>query len=200
MTDFPPRFIVCLPFTLAQEAPYPSQWGNPRNFSNDPGDPGGKTMDGIIQVEYDKYRTQHGLPRQDVRLISQAEGDDIYLNNYWLPYCPDLPAGLDMMFFDSAVNEGAGEAVKILQFALKLSVDGLWGPKTESFVKAIKDVPAAIKAFGARRHVVYDDTRGFTRFGEDWERRDAEITAAALKMTTDSPAPVAAAQQSGLSA
>lgn len=176
------RFLTCLPFTLTQEAPYPSTWGNPRNFSNDPGDPGGKTMDGIIQVEYDKYRTQHGLPRQDVRLISETEGDDIYLNNYWLPYCPDLPAGLDMMFFDSAVNEGTGEAVKIFQFSLGTPSDGKWGPKTETLVKAIADVPAAIRAFGARRAAVYKETRGFTRFGKDWERRDSEITAASLKM------------------
>ena len=69
------------------------------------------------------------------------------------------------------------------------------GPKTEAAVQAISDVPASIKAFGARRHVVYEDTRGFTRFGKDWERRDAEITAAALKMTTDSSAPVAQEQQ-----
>lgn len=176
------RFLTCLPFTLTQEAPYPSQWGNPKNFSNDPGDPGGKTMDGIIQVEYDKYRTQHGLPRQDVRLISEQEGDDIYLNNYWLPYCPDIPVGLDMMFFDSAVNEGTGEAVKILQFALGTPNDGKWGPKTEALVRAIADVPATIKAFGARRSTVYTETSGFTRFGKDWERRDSEITAASLKM------------------
>jgi lysozyme family protein len=179
---FPPRFLSCLPNTLAQEAPYPSQWGNPKNFSNDPGDPGGKTMDGIIQVECDKWRVQHGEPRIDVRQLSEAEGDQIYLNNYWLPYCPELPAGLDMMFFDSAVNEGVVEAVKILQFALGLAPDGVWGPKTDAAVKAIKDVAGVIRAFGARRSAVYEQTRGFTRFGKDWERRDSEITAASLKM------------------
>ena len=176
-----PRFLAWLPNTLAQEAPYPSQWGNPRNFSNDPGDPGGKTMDGLIQVEFDRWNVQHGLPRADVRTCTEQTGDLIYLNNYWLPYCPDLPAGLDGMFFDSAVNEGTAEGVKILQFSLGLHVDGKWGPLTDAAVKRIADVPAAIRAFGKRRAAVYTETSGYTRFGADWERRDSQITSASLK-------------------
>ena len=182
MTDYPDRFTACLPFTLAQEAPYPSNWGNPRNFSDDPGDPGGKTMDGIIQVEYDLYRTQHGLPRQDVRLITQDEGDDIYYNCYWLPYCPSLKPGLDMVFFDAAVNEGVGEAVKILQFALGTPNDGQWGPATQAKVDAIADIGAAIRAFSDRRHAVYKMSRGYTSFGDDWDRRTDQIKTAALNM------------------
>ena len=179
---YPQKFLVLLPFTLAQECPYPSNWGNPKNFSNDPGDPGGKTMDGIIQVEYDKWRTQHGLPRRDVRQMTEDEGDDIYYNNYYLPYCPELPDGLNMVFFDSAVNEGVTEAVKILQFSLGLANDGKWGPRTDATVKGIPDVRAAIKSFSARRHGVYQQSRGYTLFGKDWDRRTNEIEAAALKM------------------
>jgi len=177
-----PRFLICMPFMLAQEAPFPSQWGNPRNFSNDPGDPGGKTMDGIIQTEYDLWRVQHSLLRQDVRLITQTEGDTIYLNNYWLPYCPDLPPGLDMQVFDAGVNEGPVQGVRILQTALGIVSDGKWGPVTEAKVRGITDVGAVVKAFGARRAVVYHETRNFTRFGADWERRTSEITAASEKM------------------
>jgi len=177
-----PRFQIILPATLAQECPFPSSWGNPRNFSDDKFDPGGKTDEGIIQREYDRWRVQHGLPRRDVRLMTEAEGDAIYLANYYLPYCPELPAGIDQEFFDTSVNEGDGEAVKILQFALDIHVDGLWGKETDDAVKAITDVAAVITAFGKRRAFVYTETSGYTRFGEDWERRDAEITAASLKM------------------
>jgi lysozyme family protein len=184
LADAYPRFAACMPLMLQQEAPYPSQWGNPRNFSNDPGDPGGKTMDGIIQVEYDSYRVRKGLPRQDVRLISEVEGDDIYLHEYWLPYCPELPPGLDLDFFDAYVNEGKTQAVRILQYALGRVSDGNWGPTTDAAVKAIADVGAAVRAFTARRKVVYENTRNFTRFGADWERRTSEIGAAALKMAS----------------
>ena len=182
MNDFgDKRFGVCLPFTLAQECPYPSQWGNPRNFSNDPGDPGGKTMDGLIQTEYDRYRTQLGEPRRDVRECTEVEGDDIYYHNYWLPYCPELPPGLDLSFFDAEVNEG-NHGVKILQQVLGVAADGKWGPKTEAAVVGITDVAKVIRAFTARRAELYRGFRGFTRFGRDWERRTAEIGAASLKM------------------
>lgn len=179
---FSNRFLVCLPYTLAQEAPYPSQWGNPRNFSNDPRDPGGATMDGIIQTEYDGWRVRHGLPRQAVKLISPAEGDDIYYTGYWLPYCPELQVGLDLEVFDASVNEGPGEAVRILQYAIGVVPDGKWGPVTDAAVKAIPDAQAAIRAFGKRREAVYQATRNFTTFGADWTRRTTEIDTAALSM------------------
>lgn len=177
-----PNFVLWLPNTLIQECPYPSQWGNPKNFSNDPGDPGGKTMDGIIQTEYDTWRVRWGLSRQDVRKSTAQEGDTIYLFSYWLPYCPDLPRGLDGEFFDTSVNEGPGEGVKILQFTLGLDVDGKWGDKTEAAVKGIGNrVPEVITSFAARRHAVYTMTRGYTRFGKDWDRRTTEVRDAALK-------------------
>ena len=182
-----PRFLTILPYTLAQEAPYPSQWGNPRNFSNDPGDPGGKTMDGIIQVEYDRWCVTHGLPRRDVRQCTEQQGDAIYLEYYYLPYCPLLQPGLDLMFFDTEVNEGTVEAIRILQFSRGIHVDGKWGGQTDASVHAITDVRAAITAFGKRRAAVYSETKGFTRFGKDWERRDSQITAAALKMAPAEP-------------
>lgn len=186
------RFYTCLPFTLAQEAPDSSDWSNLKNFSDDAHDPGGETMNGIIQREYDTFRKSEGLPTQDVRKITQDEGDTIYEDSYWLPYCPKLPAGLDLSFFDSAVNEGTTEAVKILQFSLGVASDGDWGPLTDAGVTAIKDVPAAIKAFTARREAVYRLFNGFQYFGTDWERRSAEIGAEALKMAAV-PTPAAAA-------
>lgn len=180
-----PRFLACWPFTLAQEDPDPTNWSSPRNYSNTPGDPGGPTMNGIIQTEYNFYRAKNGLHPQSVKLISISEGEDIYFNSYWLPHCPVLPAGLDLSFFDECVNAGAGEAVKILQVALNLSDDGVWGPKTMVAVQALQSSPeiiVAVRAFTTRRETVYRELRGFAEFGKDWERRATEIGAEALKM------------------
>lgn len=182
---FPNRFLAILPASLAQEAPYPSNWGSPRNFSNTPGDPGGATMMGIIQTEYDTWRVQHHLPRQPVRKITEDEGDQIYYSNYYLPYCPELPVGLDQEFFDTNVNEGVGESIRILQVSLGIVSDGIWGPQTDKAVKGIQNVPAVIKAFAARRAVVYTKTRGFTEFGRDWLRRTTEIETASMGEYTE---------------
>lgn len=176
------RFKACLPYTLAQECPHPADWSNPKNFSDDAHDPGGKTMCGITQREYDHYRKARGLPVQDVRKISRKEGEDIYDKSYWLPDCPLLPVGLDLCLFDAAVNQGSFEAIKILQAALGIAADGEWGPKTDAAVKAIANAGAVIRAFTARRSVVYRQTRGFQYFGTDWLRRSQEIGAEAFKM------------------
>lgn len=179
MTD---RFLECLPFTLAQECPYPNDWNNSKNFSNDAHDPGGKTMCGIIQREYDVYRKSKGVPTQDVRNLTQAEGEDIYRSSYWLPGCPKLPAGLDMSFFDTAVNMGTTEATKILQFSRGITADGDWGPQTDAAIASIKDVGSAVRLFEARRETVYHMMTGFKYFGADWTRRTSEISAQSLTM------------------
>lgn len=179
MTD---RFLVCLHFTLAQECPHPNNWADPRNFSNDKHDPGGKTMCGIIQREYDIYRKYEGLPTQDVRRMTEQEGHDIYEHNYWQPHCPGLAPGLDLCFFDTAVNMGTTEAIKVLQAALGATNDGRWGPATQKAVDTIVSPVHAINAFTNRRHLVYRMMPGFRYFGTDWTRRTDEIANAALKM------------------
>src|SRR6185503_11388890 len=109
------RFTICIPYTLAQECPFPNEWDNPHNFSNDPRDPGGKTKCGIIQREYDLYRKSKGLSTRDVRLMTKDEGLTIYRGSYWLPDCPFIQPGLDLQFFDTSVNEGTHRAIEIMQ-------------------------------------------------------------------------------------
>jgi lysozyme family protein len=179
------RFEACLPDTLSQECPDQGDWSNPANFSDDPHDPGGATMCGITQAEYDSYRQSCGEPNQSVELMSRAEGQAIYQMSYWQPHCPQLPAGLDLSFFDSSVNMGPREAIRILQFALNLGeagIDGIWGPQTAGAVAGIADVATVIEAFTARRQAVYRTFATFQYFGDDWIRRAKEIGDESLQM------------------
>ena len=175
------RFAVCLPYTLAQECPYPSDWSNPKNFSNNPHDPGGATMCGITQKEYNAWRRRRDLPAQPVERISEVEGKQIYYDSYWMPESPQLPVGLDLCYFDTSVNQGSGEATRILQRSLGVSSDGIIGPKTKAAIKAIPNVPFVIEAFTARREEVYKETRGSKYFLTDWMRRAREIGAEAAR-------------------
>lgn len=177
------RFLTCWPYTLAQECPDPTDWSNPANFSNDPHDPGGATMCGITQSEYNAYRDSLHEPEQDVEQITQSEGQAIYLANYWQPRCPQLPIGLDLSFFDSSVNMGAKQATEILQFALEIGVDGIWGPQTAGAVDGITDVDDVISAFTAQREAVYRSFPTFQYFGADWIRRATQIGAESIQMT-----------------
>ena len=176
------RFQTCLPFTLAQECRRPNDWSNPLNFSNDPHDSGGETMCGITGKEYAIWLKSQGLPVQDVRNISQAQGTTIYQTSYWLPYCPQLPPGLDLNFFDCDVNEGASQAIRILQVALQVPEDGMWGPQTALAARGIFNPVQVIGAFTDRRKAVYRTFKDYPYFGSDWIRRADTIGQAALKM------------------
>lgn len=192
------RFLVCLPYTLVQEARPGTKvsdwvnpngtiseacWDNPANFSDDKHDPGGKTFCGIIQREYDVWRKGHGLPTQDIRKLKTVEGVPIYQVCYWRPHCGLLPPGLDLSFFDESVNSGTTEAIRVLQAALDVANDGDWGPQTSAAVTLAASKPTtAIQAFTTRREAVYRSMKGFQYFGHDWINRTNEIGAAALKM------------------
>jgi lysozyme family protein len=95
------NFERCLAVTLKWEGGY----------SNHPDDPGGPTMRGIIQREYDLWRKQQGKKLRPVRQIEESELRAIYRTGYWdAMNCDQLPAGVDLCVFDAAVNSGVGRA------------------------------------------------------------------------------------------
>ena len=176
------RFPLCMPYMLAMECPYSNDWGNSHNFSVTPHDPGGATMCGIIQAEYNRYRAARGEPMQSVRWLTIHEGWNIYLFDYWQPQAPALPIGMDLSYFDTKVNCGAGGANKILQAALRLPVDGIWGPQTASAVAGISNLAATIEAFCGARARYYRHLRGFVYFGHGWIHRALAIQNDSLSM------------------
>lgn len=172
--ELSPRFLACMPFVLKEEGGY----------SNDAHDSGGMTMHGIIQREYDRYRKSKGLPTQWVKNISINEQNEIYWTEYWLPHCPLLPAGLDLSFFNIAVNAGPGEATRLLQQSLGIKIDGNWGPTTNAAVVGIKaiDTPRLIKSFGTDEENWYKGLSKFRFFGKDWIGRAERCEVLSLKM------------------
>lgn len=187
MTD---RFDICWPYVLAQEGKpgarpqdYPAIWTDPANFSNDAHDAGGETFNGIIQREYTAFRKLRGLPSRGVKLCDLGEGHIIYTNNYWLPHCPDMPAGFDLSLFDANTNEGEHEATQILQHVLGCPIDGLWGPVTNQALAQFKGTTIdLINSYTLRRKAVYREMKGFPYFGRDWLRRADQIGAQSLSM------------------
>lgn len=100
-------------------------------YSDHPSDRGGKTNQGITQLVYDDWRLSQGLSRQSVIGLSNAERDAIYRSRYWdVIRGDDLPAPVDLVLFDAAVNVGPRQAAKWLQRALDVIADGRIGPRT----------------------------------------------------------------------
>jgi lysozyme family protein len=122
------RFGEALQFVLAQEG-----------AGQAPGDV--PTAWGVTQGVYDTWRQAHGLPSLDVHHADPSELSRLYDELYWGPArCEDLPAPLDLLHFDTAVNLGVGTAARMLQTALNLNaVDGIVGPRT---IRAAADAAA----------------------------------------------------------
>lgn len=178
------RFETCLAHVLKHEGFY----------SDDPFDPGGKTMRGITQRVYDAWRERQGLARVPVKDIAKAEIEAIYRANYWAVIRADeLPAGLDLAAFDFAVNSGPSRAARHLQAVLGVNVDGHIGDVTLDAARKA-DAATAINGLSDSRLRFLRGLNTFWRFGKGWSSRVADTRAAALAAAGAGAAPDATAQ------
>jgi lysozyme family protein len=116
---------------------------------NDPNDPGGWTKYGISQRAY---------PDVDIPGLMIEEAKAIYRRDYW-DKLPQLPNPVKLLAFDFGVNAGIGRAVKSLQAAIGVKVDGYWGPMSESKLDSFpaREVLIKYSAERARHYALLDD-------------------------------------------
>lgn len=171
MSVTPMSFETCLPVILAAEG----------GFVDDPHDPGGATNLGITQATLSGWL---GRPATiaNVEDLTPAAAAPIYLARYYNPsHACDCPAGVDLMVFDEAVNQGVGRAICSLQAALGLAVDGRFGPAALSALRGA-DSAHLVQRIATDREAHYRSLPTFPRFGRGWLARLARTTSLALTM------------------
>ncbi|MCH4560876.1 glycoside hydrolase family 108 protein [Mesorhizobium jarvisii] len=151
-------------------------------YSNNPNDPGGPTMKGVTQRVYDGFRKGKGLATRSVKSITTAELNEIYVRQYWDSVQGDtLPAGVDYVVFDGAVNSGPGRSIMWLQQALRPAytgrIDGVLGMGTLAALKADKNNDALIDRICNARMAFLKHLSTFGTFGRGWTARVAEVRA-----------------------
>jgi len=155
------NYLACMKQMLIYEGGY----------SNHPSDPGGVTLEGVIQTRYNEYRRAVHKPqkalvpsmRYQVEWI--AERNAIYRKYYWDVVKGDsLPAGVDLAVFDYCVNSGPGRAL----------------PHFAPYRNYLP-IPA-IKALCARRLAFVRALRTWSVFGKGWGPRIANVEAVGVKM------------------
>ena len=164
------RFSDCLPLILRYEGGY----------ANNPADHGGATMRGITQAVYSSWLNAHGRPTADVKSISDADVSAIYKHSYWDACCCDgLPAAVDLVVFDAAVNSGPSQSAKWLQHALALPADGVIGPKTLAGVLAVPPKTLGGACLDQREAFVrmLSQREGQAQFLKGWLARIADLRA-----------------------
>lgn len=160
-----PDFQAALDFVLRHEG----------GFVDHPDDPGGATNFGITLGTYRKWARRHDRPEpgvDDLKAIPAPRVAEIYYHDYWCAcHGPDLPTHLAFGVFDMGVNAGPARAIRLLQQALGVTVDGAIGPRTLEAVDARRSDPACFDDYTARRLTYYGRLSTFSTFGLGWARR-----------------------------
>lgn len=170
MTD---RFDACLPHILHHEG----------GWADHPKDPGGATMKGITLAVFREWTGKQST-KAELKAISDETVAAIYRKNYWFPsHCDKLPAGVDLIVFDLAVNSGPGRARRFLQEAVGAEPDGVIGAKTLAAVAALPPREVILRLRN-RRERFYKGLNTFGTFGKGWMRRLSEVAVAADRMAS----------------
>jgi len=164
-------FDACLPIILHSEG----------GFVNNPSDPGGATNLGITIGTLSSWL---GRPATvaDVQALTPAAVAPIYQANYWTKTsCDSWDAGVDLMVFDEAVNQGPGRAIMTLQTALGVTADGGVGPATLAAAQ-MENAADIIAKMSAAREAFYRSLSTFNVFGAGWLNRLTRTTGLAQQM------------------
>lgn len=165
-------FARALPRVLAHEGGY----------ANHPADPGDVTLEGVIQRTYDASRRRKGLPTRPLTPAMRGtvewkrERDEIYRLQYWDKVAgDDLPAGVDYVLFDGAVNSGPVQSIKWAQRAVGLRSDGVMGQQTIDALNEHPNKAALIDAICDRRLAFLKALGTWGTFGRGWSSRVAGV-------------------------
>ncbi len=125
---------------------------------------------GVGELRGTKYGiSARAYPDEDIPNLTLERARILY-KDYWdAIHGDELPDPLSHLVFDAAVNQGVSAATHMLQFALKVSVDGKIGPNTIAAAMASNNETCA--RFQTLRAYRYMGTINFERYGEGWFSR-----------------------------
>jgi lysozyme family protein len=161
--------------------------GEEGNFSCNTADPGNWTSGqcGVGRCVGTKFGVSAAAyPTLDVVNLTIADAQAIYRRDYWERVQGDaLPPPLALLVFDAAVNNGTVRAIRWLQQAVGVSVDGVLGQVTLAAVSARSGSGAAILAeFQAQRMTFMAGLPTWRTFGLGWARRLCRLPFDAIQM------------------
>ena len=170
---------------------------------DDPRDPGGRTSRGVTQRVYTAWLQRQGLPAADVYTATDDQVRAIFRVAYWDRCdCDALPAVIDFVVFDAAVNSGPGQAGRWLQRSLSGytgTVDGVLGAVTLHALDGDDDNDRLIARFCAARLGTLRGLKAWRAFGKGWAARIANVQKIGQAWASGSvgPDPVALDQLGG---
>jgi len=153
-------------------------------YVNNPADPGGMTNLGVTKRVWEEW-TGHEVDEKQMRALTKADVVPLYQRKYWNACrCSELPPGIDLCVFDTAVNSGPGRAVKILQSCLGVPTDGAIGSVTVAAANQFKDSSLIhlIEDYCSARQAFLISLPTFGTFGKGWTARVNRLKEATTKL------------------
>jgi lysozyme family protein len=151
-------------------------------FVNNPKDPGGMTNLGCTKAVWEEH-CGHPVDEKAMRALTPSDVGPLYKRKYWDKVAGDeLPAGVDCVVFDAAINSGPGRAAKWLQACVGVEVDGNIGPKTLAAVRAFNP-RTLIEDYCKRRLSYMMDLPTWGTFGRGWSKRVNNVNTIGVTMS-----------------
>lgn len=150
-------------------------------YVNHPQDPGGRTNYGVTQAVWEDW-LDRAVSEAEMKALTPNKVAPLYRELYWDRIKADkLPAGVDYVVFDAAVNSGVSRAAKWLQTTVGAVADGVIGEQTLKQVQ-LTNPQMLIDKYSDNRLAFLQRLTTWPTFGKGWERRVEEVRVAALKM------------------
>lgn len=148
-------------------------------FSDDPRDNGGTTNLGVslmfaksIKLDLNKDGKTDAA---DIKLIDTNTALDLYYEHFWLKAsCHALRPEVAIFHFDVAVNMGVSAAIRLLQRAAKVSVDGVIGKQTvmATFSRGTEEI---LTEYATHRMIRYSSLDDWPTYRVGWTRRTFDM-------------------------
>lgn len=171
------KFEQAIEFVLAKEGGFTD---NPRDAGNWTG---GRLMQGKLKG------TKYGIsaasyPGEDIKSLTRDRAIMLYRRDFWNKLRVDeLPEPIRLHVFDFAVNAGLSTAVKRLQEAAGVKIDGDLGPKTitgSMNVSVWRFAEVRVKHYAS----ISNSNKSHREFLAGWLLRTLEITRISIINTT----------------
>lgn len=137
-----------------------------KGYVNHPDDTGGATNFGITQ----RVARSYGY-KGDMRNFPRSMAVEIYYKEYWQGKIQEhLANRIGLLVFDTSINSGYGQAIKLLQRACGVKADGIVGVDTLGAISLMKESELCNR-FNEERLKFYKSLKNFNVFGKGWINR-----------------------------
>lgn len=171
-------FDIVMNWVFTHEGGYSSDRADPGNWT------GGKVGKG--QLKGTKFGiSAKAYPNLDIKNLTKDQARALYKRDYWDRVKGDnLPAGLDYVAYDAAINSGPAQSARWIQRAVGVAADGVIGAQTLAAIDAAarENEEALITNATGQRLTFLKSLSTWGRYGKGWKRRVDDVRANSLKL------------------